>query len=239
MHIVPSIDIVEGQCVRLLKGEYEKKTTYSLSPKEMAQQFIHSGASSLHVVDLDGAKDGRVINWDALQEILMLRGVEIQVGGGIRTESEIERLLELGATRVVVGSAAVTTPELVQGWAKRFGSTKFCIALDLDGGRLAYQGWLKKTNRTLADTVVEMTNYGITRFLSTDIRKDGTLEGPNVELYTSLVQTYPQVSWFASGGVRSIEDVRALKAIGLSGVIIGKALFEGALRLEDLLEASC
>ena len=239
MQIVPSIDIVDGQCVRLLKGEYEKKTIYSLSPKDMAQQFIHSGASSLHIVDLDGAKNERVTNWEALQKVLMLPGSEIQVGGGIRTESEIERLLELGATRVVLGSTAIVSPELVQGWAKKFGPTKFCIALDLDGSRLAYQGWLKKTKKTLADAVVEMTNSGITRFLSTDIQKDGTLEGPNVELYTSLVQTYPQVNWFGSGGVRSIEDVRALKAIGVSGVIIGKALFEGALRLEDLLEAAC
>lgn len=239
MQIVPSIDIVEGQCVRLLKGEYAKKTTYSVIPAEMAKRFIHSGARSLHIVDLDGAKEGSIKNWVALEKILMLQGAEIQVGGGIRTDWEIARLLELGATRVVIGSAAIESPEQVRGWIEQFGPAKFCIALDLREGQLAYQGWLKKTESELSDTVAEMTNYGITRFLSTDIGKDGTLEGPNLDLYSSLVKGYPQLKWFASGGVRSIEDVRALKAIGVSGVIIGKALFEGALCLEDLLEAAC
>ena len=239
MQIIPSIDIIDGQCVRLLRGEYSNKTIYPATPAEAARRYLDSGATSLHIVDLDGARGARIANWPALQEILALRGAEVQVGGGIRSDSDITRLLELGAARVVIGSSAVESPESVRRWAERFGPSKFCIALDLHEGQLALRGWQTKSDSNLHETIAEMTNGGITSFLSTDIRKDGTLEGPNAELYASLVQTYPQANWFASGGVRSIGDVRALKAIGVSGVIIGRALFEGALRLEDLLEAAC
>ena len=239
MQIIPSIDIVDGKCVRLLKGNYEEKTTYSARPAEMADRFISSGATSLHIVDLDGAKKGCVTNWSALQEILQLRGVEFQVGGGLRTESEVDRLLDLGATRVVIGSATLESPDRVERWVQRFGPLKFCVALDLEDGRLAHQGWLRKSDKTLATAVAEMTKFGITRFLSTDIRKDGTLEGPNMDLYAMLVQTYPDINWLASGVVQSVEDVRSLKEIGVFGAIIGKALFEDKLRLEQLLVAAC
>jgi phosphoribosylformimino-5-aminoimidazole carboxamide ribotide isomerase len=239
MQVIPSIDIVNGRCVRLFRGDFENKTVYEMSPAEMAERFIQSGARSLHVVDLDGARDGHIRNWDAMSEILALRNVEIQVGGGIRTEEEIKRLLKLGAGRVVVGSVAVKSGEAMRQWAEKFGPAKFCVALDLVNGQLVYGGWLMKTDRSLSDTVEEMMQCGISNFLSTDIRKDGTLEGPNVGLYASLVREYPQVEWFASGGVRSADDVRALKTAGVSGAIVGKALFEGKVRLEDLLEAAC
>ncbi len=239
MQVIPSIDIINGQSVRLLKGDYGEQTTYSVRPAEVARQYASAGARSIHVVDLDGAKKGRVENWTTLYEILSFDGVEVQVGGGVRTEAEIEKLLKAGASRVVLGSLVVKSPELLDDLAGRFGPDRFCVSLDLKDGQIAYEGWLKSSRTTLEDLVRKGNECGIGCFLSTDISKDGTLRGPNTELYASLVQRFPGVHWLASGGVRSADDIRALKAAGVAGAIVGKALFEGLARLEDLLEAAC
>lgn len=239
MQIVPSIDIINGQSVRLLRGDYGEKKTYSVSPKEVAQQYFGKGARSLHIVDLDGARLGAVENWPTLEEILTQGGAEIQVGGGVRTETEIRRLLEFGATRVVLGSVAVKSPDLLARFAKQFGAERLCVSLDLKGNRIAYQGWLKSSSMSLDEVMKKVEESGIQHLLSTDISKDGTLEGPNIDLYTSLVRRFPNVHWFASGGVRSAGDIIKLKGVGVAGAIVGKALFEGEVRLEDLLEAAC
>ncbi len=239
MQIIPSIDIADGTCVRLLKGDYGEKTVYAARPLEMAEKFIRSGARALHVVDLDGARVGRITNWEVIAELAALGGIEVQVGGGIRTEADIDRLLRLGARRLVIGSVAITSGESVKRWAKVYGPEQFCVALDMRDGTLTYHGWLRETQDGLASVVAEMTQCGIGRYLSTDIRKDGTLEGPNVDLYSSLVSQFPHLQWFASGGVGSAHDVRALKRTGVSGAIVGKALYEEHVRLEDLLEAAC
>ncbi|MBI1807119.1 MAG: 1-(5-phosphoribosyl)-5-[(5-phosphoribosylamino)methylideneamino]imidazole-4-carboxamide isomerase [Ignavibacteria bacterium] len=239
MQIIPAIDIIEGQCVRLVEGEFSTRTNYSNDPAVMAEQFLRAGARHLHVVDLEGAKEGRVVNWKSIERILSVKGLEVQVGGGIRADVDIDRLLRMGAARVVVGSVAVRSPETVKPWAEKFGAETLCIALDLKDGRLAYDGWQNVDARRLSDVVPVMLQSGINRFLSTDIRRDGTLAGPNLELYSMLVRTYPQAQWFASGGVHSVENVRALKSIGVAGVIIGKAFYEGTLRVEELIGASC
>ncbi len=239
MQIIPSIDIINGKSVRLLKGDYGEQKTYSVRPSEVARQYIAAGARSLHVVDLDGAKKGRVENWLTLNEILSSGSAEIQVGGGVRTEAEIDRLLKAGASRVVLGSLVVKTPEMLGTLADKFGPEHFCISLDLKEGRIAYQGWLKSSQTTLEEIVKKGEECGIHHFLSTDISRDGTLEGPNTELYASLVQRFPKVNWLASGGIRSAQDITALKVTGVCGAIVGKALFEGLVRLEDLLEAAC
>ncbi len=239
MQVIPSIDIADGKCVRLLKGDYRQMTVYSSSVVETAKQFIDSGATAIHVVDLDGAKEGRVTNRNAIRDITALRGVEVQVGGGIRTDEEIRQLLDIGAKRVVVGSVVVRSDRLVGEWAARFGPDKFCIALDLRNGRLAYQGWQMQSDADVIGVVTDVMRCGINRFLSTDITKDGTLGGPNAEMYRSFVNNVPTANWFASGGVGSVGDIRALSSTGVSGVIVGKALMEGKVRLRDLLEAAC
>ncbi|HTP13665.1 MAG TPA: 1-(5-phosphoribosyl)-5-[(5-phosphoribosylamino)methylideneamino]imidazole-4-carboxamide isomerase [Bacteroidota bacterium] len=239
MQIIPSIDIAGGKCVRLLRGDFRRMTVYPTGAADVARQFIDSGATAIHVVDLDGAKAGRVTNWNVIGEIGALSGAEVQVGGGVRSDVEIEGLLACGADRVVVGSAVLHADGMVNEWARKFGPGRFCVALDLRNGHLAYQGWQMESEEDVAGVVADVMQFGIVRFLSTDIRKDGTLGGPNVDLYRSLVTRFPQARWYASGGVGSVDDIRALKATGVAGVIVGKALMEGKVRLRDLLEAAC
>jgi len=234
MFIIPAIDIFDGQCVRLVEGNFSRLKSYSADPEVMARQFLKAGMRHLHVVDLEGAKEGKVINWSAIDRILSVKGMEVQVGGGVRTENDVEMLLAAGVAFVTIGSVAVRTPELFEEWAKKFGAEKFCVALDVRDGQLAVGGWQQSDELTLPDAVQRIRKCGITRFLSTDIRRDGTLAGPNLELYSMLVHEYPDAQWLASGGVRSIEDLSALKNTGVAGVIIGKAIYEGTLQLKEL-----
>jgi phosphoribosylformimino-5-aminoimidazole carboxamide ribotide isomerase len=239
MQIIPAIDIFEGHCVRLVQGVFSDQTNYCHDPYAMAQQFIRSGARYLHVVDLEGTKNGHVINWDSIEKILSLKGLKVQVGGGIRSGEDVNRLLKLGAVNIVLGSVAVQSSHLVELWCRQFGADKFCIALDMKDGFIAYSGW-QATEKIEPNILIQrMIDFGITNFLSTDIRRDGTLAGPNLELYKTLVRQFPSVRWLASGGVRSVDDVRALAHTGVSGAVIGKALYEGTLRLEELMENIC
>ncbi len=239
MQIIPSIDIIDGQSVRLLKGDYGVQTTYAARPQEAARRYIAGGARFLHVVDLDGARQGRVQNWTTLQEILSCKEAEVQVGGGVRTDDEIERLLNAGAKRVVLGSLVVKSPELLESFAQRFGPEHFCVSLDVKDGQIAYQGWLKSSVTTIEEFVKRGEVCGIRHYLSTDVARDGTLGGPSIGLYESLVRRFPNVHWLASGGVSTTHDVVALKETGVWGAIVGKALLDGRVRLEDLLEVAC
>lgn len=235
MQIIPAIDIFENQCVRLTGGVFASRKDYSLDPYEMARTFVRAGASHLHIVDLEGAKDGRVVNWSSIEKILSLEDVAVQVGGGIRTEEEIERLIGLGAKRIIIGSIAVRSQELFYSWVKRFSPKLFCVALDLKDGKLAFEGWQQFDSSDLPGVILRMIDLGIDRVLSTDIRRDGLLAGPNLDLYRKLIGDFPAVEWIASGGVRSEEDVQALEEAGVAGVIIGKALYEGKIKLNELL----
>jgi phosphoribosylformimino-5-aminoimidazole carboxamide ribotide isomerase len=239
MHIIPAIDIFGGQCVRLVEGDFSSRTQYSDDPAAMAAWFRDGGARALHVVDLEGAKEGRPKNWPAIERILAVTGLSVQVGGGIRTEGDIARVLDAGASRAVVGSAAIRSPETVASWAAAFGPGRLCVALDLRDGALAHSGWLATDTIGLADVVRQILACGVTRFLSTDIRRDGRLTGPNVPLYARLVREHPGAEWIASGGVTTMDDIRDLERTGVFGAVIGKAVYEGRLSLRDLFGGPC
>ncbi len=239
MQIIPSIDILQGKCVRLTEGRFSRRREYAVTPRAMAEQFLRFDVQNLHVVDLDGAKAGRVVNWSSIEEILSLGEMKVQVGGGVRTEEDLGRLIALGVAHVVIGTAAIRTADRVETWAKLFGTQKLCVAVDIRSGFLASDAWQTLTGVNLVTVVRRMADIGITRFLSTDVRRDGTLSGPNVELYRKLVESFPTVEWIASGGVSSIDDVLVLKQTGVAGVIIGRALHEGILSLQDLIGTLC
>ncbi len=239
MRIIPAIDIYNGKCVRLAQGVFTQRTEYSDDPHSTVRRFVASGARHLHIVDLEGAKEGRPMNRQIIADILSGNSAEIQVGGGIRNEEEIEEYLAAGAARIVVGSVAIRSPDVFDGWCRRFGPEKFCVALDIKDGRLAHSGWLESVEAELHTVIKRMASLNVRRFLSTDIRRDGLLGGPNVGLYAELVHSFPSLEWIASGGVHSREDVIALQQTGVFGTVIGKALYEGTIRLEDVLDAAC
>ncbi|MBI4418009.1 MAG: 1-(5-phosphoribosyl)-5-[(5-phosphoribosylamino)methylideneamino]imidazole-4-carboxamide isomerase, partial [Ignavibacteriales bacterium] len=219
---------------RLRQGRFDAQTVYSDSPADVAKTFLDSGFSSLHVVDLEGAKNGRITNWDSLESLLDLPGVAIQVGGGIRSEQDIQRLLDLGARRVIIGSVAVSNPPLVKKWIQHFGPDRIALAIDIQNGTLAHHGWLANSDQSPSDFMSEMTASGATTFICTDISRDGMLQGTNAELYGDIRRQFGDIELIASGGVASIQDIRALTHIGVSGVVVGRALHEQKVKLEEL-----
>jgi len=239
MLIIPAIDIIKNSCVRLSEGSYSSVKNYAVAPAAMAQEFVDAGAKHLHIVDLEGAKTGSVVNWDSLLAIRELSGITLQFGGGVRTDADVKCLIDIGINRIIIGSVALLSPDLLQRWIDRFGADQFCVALDLKEGNLTTHGWQKLTQTTLNEIVPVLMKIGVRNFLSTDIRKDGMLSGPNVELYKNLVDTFPTARWFASGGVHSLDDIRKLKTTDVAGVVIGKALYEGTLQLKNALEMQC
>ncbi len=236
MRIIPAIDLIHGRCVRLVKGDFNSAREYDKTPEQIAQEYISNGFSRIHIVDLDGARAGRIVQWETLEAILSVPEIEAQIGGGVRTPEIIERLLSMGAKQVVVSSVAMRSPETVSAWAAKFGPQHFCIALDLQEGVLAASGWTQKEKSTMDEILSKLEPAGIVDYLCTDILKDGTLEGPNFELYQILVQAHPKVRWIASGGVSSVKDVESLRQAGVAGVIIGKALYEERITLEELAQ---
>ncbi|MBS1913760.1 MAG: 1-(5-phosphoribosyl)-5-[(5-phosphoribosylamino)methylideneamino]imidazole-4-carboxamide isomerase [Bacteroidetes bacterium] len=234
MLIIPAIDIYGGHAVRLRQGSYASRTVYHESPLAAAGEFAAAGFGYLHLVDLEGAADGTVTNWDTLAEILALDGVSGEVGGGVRTVDEIERLIELGADRVVVGSVAAENPSLLREWVEEFGAARIAVALDLRDGEVATRGWRQMVPVTPAGLVGYAAEVGLQTVICTDIVRDGMLAGPNVDLYAGLVHEFPSLSFIASGGISSTDDLTALDAAGVAGAVIGKAIYEGSLTLEDL-----
>jgi phosphoribosylformimino-5-aminoimidazole carboxamide ribotide isomerase len=239
VQIIPAIDIIDGRCVRLSEGKFDSRKEYGIDVVEMAKRFAQAGAQFVHVVDLEGAKAGRIVNWQSIEGIGKIEGLRVQVGGGVRSEKDVERLLATGVERVVVGSLAVHSQEKLKGWAERFGPEKFCIAIDLKNGEIAFAGW-QRTAPVRLDTVIPgFLSCGFTSFLSTDIKRDGMMTGPNLELYKDLVRAFPGAQWLASGGVDTIENLRLLKQTGVTGVIIGKAFYEGTLQYEECVRSVC
>ncbi|MFI5251729.1 MAG: 1-(5-phosphoribosyl)-5-[(5-phosphoribosylamino)methylideneamino]imidazole-4-carboxamide isomerase [Bacteroidota bacterium] len=234
MQIIPAIDIIDNTCVRLSEGDFSNTKTYNITPKEKAREFQQAGATWIHVVDLEGARNKRIVNWKAIAEICSINNLHLQLGGGIRSYDDIQRLLSLGVKRIVIGSLAVQSPGIIIDWVRRIGCSVFVIALDIKDGKIATNGWIETDAAPLGDVVKTMTSAGIRRFLSTDIRRDGMLEGPNIELYKNLVQQYPKVKWYASGGVRSIEDIESLERTGVEGAIVGKAIYENRIDINAL-----
>jgi phosphoribosylformimino-5-aminoimidazole carboxamide ribotide isomerase len=239
MLLMPSIDLRGGACVRLLRGDFAAETRYELSAHELLQRYRALGASWLHIVDLDGARDGTLGNRALIHALAAQRVPHLQVGGGVRAAALIEDLLRHGVARVVIGSAAVEQVQAVREWLHIYGAERLCLAFDvrLDAGRVPQvrtRGWQQQTSLSLWDALAGYIDVGLRHVLCTDIDRDGALEGPNLALYTEALQRFPQLHWQASGGVASGADLNALAACGVASAISGKALLEERLSLEEL-----
>jgi len=240
MIVYPAIDLRQGKCVRLSQGRFDQATTYADDPVIVARDFAAAGASWLHVVDLDGAKDGNAAQTKLVLRIATESGLKVQTGGGIRSEVQIEACFAGGVARVVIGSLALTNPGLVATWLDRFGRDRIVLALDVkptDDGSwpVATHGWQKESGKTLFEVIDEYGAAYMRHVLCTDVSRDGLLAGPNLDLYRALTQRYPKLQVQASGGVASVEDLRELKATGVAGVVVGKALYEGGVALAEAL----
>lgn len=234
MKIIPAIDLIGGQCVRLQQGDYAKKTIYSSTPLQVALQFQAAGIGQLHLVDLDGAKDGASKNLAILQELASNTSLKIDFGGGIRTMEDFKRAFDLGAWQVTAGSIAVSAPEVVKQAVAVFGQDRILLGADHKDGTIATHGWQEGSGVALESHIESYMEMGINQVVCTDISKDGMMQGPSLSLYKDLLGQFPELSLIASGGVSSIEDLQALHAIGCRGAIVGKAFYEGAISLEDI-----
>jgi phosphoribosylformimino-5-aminoimidazole carboxamide ribotide isomerase len=234
MQIIPAIDIIEGKCVRLTEGDYAQKKIYNEDPLEVAKQFEGVGLMRLHLVDLDGAKAGAVVNWKVLEKIANKTDLKIDFGGGIKTEATLKTVLDTGATYATIGSLAVKERVLFEEWIERFGATIFMLGADVHAEKIAIGGWLEKTDIDVYDFIGSYMNKGVTQIFCTDIQKDGKLEGPSIELYQKILQQYPSLQLIASGGVSQLNDLDALRTIGCSAAIVGKAIYENKINLSEL-----
>lgn len=238
MILYPAIDVLDGRVVRLAKGDFNAVTDYGGDPLAVAKAWQAAGADWLHLVDLSGARDG-TRRQTGLVAVVASAGLQIQTGGGVRTAHDVEALLDAGASRVVVGSLAVSDPQTVIGWIARFGPERIAAAFDvkMEGGAVypTLKGWTERAERTLPELLSDYRRAGLAHALVTDVARDGMLSGPNTALYRDLIAARPDIAWQASGGVSSLDDVRTLKVAGLSGAIIGRALFEGRVALKEAL----
>ena len=234
IELIPAIDIIEGKCVRLTKGDYDTKKVYG-NPVDMAQEFEHLGFRRLHVVDLDGAKSKHVVNIDTLREITRKTQLVVDFGGGVKTSDDLERTLEAGAQMVTAGSIAVTHPELYLQWLEQYGAEHLILGADVRNGRVSINGWLEDSDVMLPDFLTRYMTAGTRNVLCTEISKDGTLSGPAIDLYRDVMKRHPQCHLIASGGVSSIDDIRALDLAGIPAVVFGKAIYEGRIDLKELI----
>jgi len=234
MQIIPAIDIIEGKCVRLTEGDYAKKKIYNEDPLEVAKQFEGVGLMRLHLVDLDGAKSGKVINWKVLEKIANKTNLVIDFGGGIKTEATLKTVLDTGATYATIGSLAVKERAIFEQWIEQFGADIFMLGADVHTEKIAVGGWLEKTEIDVYDFIGSYMNKGVTQLFCTDIQKDGKLEGPSIELYQKILQQFPSLQLIASGGVSQLKDLEELRTIGCSAAIVGKAIYENKISLSEL-----
>lgn len=237
MVILPAIDLKNGKCVRLIQGEYHRQITYEDDPIKQANSFKAAGAKWIHLVDLDGAKLGKPYNTDAIREICTIDDINFEVGGGIREESHISQMLDLGINRVIIGTSAVNEFDWFCQMAEKFPQ-KLALALDARGSKVASHGWTKNSARLIQDFAEEASKLPISAIIYTDITKDGMLSGPNFERTKALADSLPDTDIIASGGISTVEDIKKLAEINVAGAIIGRALYEGSLKLEDAIEAS-
>ncbi len=232
--IIPAIDIIGGKCVRLTQGDYSVKKIYSQHPLEVARAFEDAGIKRLHLVDLDGAKAGHVVNIKVLSDIASGTGLMVDFGGGIKTDADIQRVFDSGAGMVTIGSIAVTNPDLLNSWIERYGTDRIILGADVKGRQIAIAGWLNTTDNDLFEYLTSKKDAGITKVLCTDISKDGMLEGPSFELYKTIRQGFGDLYIIASGGITKITDIEDLEKMGVDAVVIGKAIYENRISLKDL-----
>ncbi|GAA03653.1 1-(5-phosphoribosyl)-5-[(5-phosphoribosylamino)methylideneamino]imidazole-4-carboxamide isomerase [Photobacterium leiognathi] len=236
--IIPALDLIEGQVVRLFQGDYGQVTEYKVDPAEQFNLYHQAGANWLHLVDLTGAKDTQARQLSLIEKLLKSTPANVQIGGGVRTEQDVADLLNAGAKRVVIGSTAVKQPEMVKSWMEKYGAEHIVLALDINiddnGNRIvAVSGWQEDSGVTIEALLDDFLKVGLKHVLCTDISRDGTLAGSNVELYVDLCRQYPQVQFQSSGGIGSLDDIAALKGSGVAGVIVGRALLDGKFTAEQ------
>jgi phosphoribosylformimino-5-aminoimidazole carboxamide ribotide isomerase len=236
MKIIPAIDIIEGKCVRLTQGDYGQMKVYRTDPVAVAKEFEDADLKYLHIVDLEGAKKGEVINWDALHDILTETSLEIDFGGGVKTDEEVERLLDMNVNQINIGSVAVKEPAKLAGWIKKWGASNFVLSADVKGEHIQVNGWQDSTQTNIYDLITEFEKIGLEYLTCTDIANDGMLQGVNLSLYKKLRKRFPRLKIIASGGVSSIEDLEKLEYIGIHGTIIGKAIYEKKIKLSELTQ---
>lgn len=234
MEIIPAIDIIGGKCVRLTQGDYGQKKVYSDSPLEMAKRFEDVGITRLHLVDLDGAKQKKIINKDILESITSATSLKVDFGGGVQSDEAIEEAFRSGAHQVTGGSIAVKNPELFSAWIHRYGGDKIILGADAKAKKIAISGWEETTSIDLVDFIKGYISKGISYVICTDVVKDGLLQGPSIELYKEILSEIKGVKLIASGGVSEVEDLEKLAGLGVYGVIVGKAYYEGRITLEQL-----
>ena len=233
IELIPAIDIINGQCVRLTKGDYDQKTIYG-EPLDMALEFERIGFQRLHVVDLDGAKSKHIVNETVLRSLATETHLIIDFGGGIKTDEDIEKAFTNGAKMVTVGSIAVKQPELFMGWLEKYGAERMILGADVRNGKISINGWKEDSEEDLLPFLKKYIDAGVRNVLCTEISKDGTLAGPAIDLYQRVMDTYPELHLIASGGVSSIDDIKALNQAGIPAVVFGKSIYEGKINLNEL-----
>ena len=233
IELIPAIDIINGQCVRLTKGDYDQKTVYG-KPIDMALEFERIGFQRLHVVDLDGAKSKHIVNNDVLRRITTETRLTVDFGGGIKTDEDLEKAFASGAAMVTIGSIAVTNTELFMGWLEKYGAERIILGADVRLGKISINGWKEDSSEDLLPFLKKYVEAGVKNVLCTEISKDGTLAGPAIDLYKGVMEAYPQLHLIASGGVSSIDDIKALDKAGIPAVVFGKAIYEGRIDLREL-----
>lgn len=238
MQIIPAIDIIEGKCVRLTEGDYGRKKVYNERPLEVAKQFEDNGLLRLHLVDLDGAKAGAVTNWKVLETLAGKTGLIIDFGGGIKSEKDVRIVFDSGAALATIGSMAVKQQAEFLRWLDLFGAAKFFLGADVKGEKIAVSGWLETSDVDVFQFLEKYRDSGITEVFCTDVQRDGKLEGPSLDLYKRILENIPGVHLTASGGVSTMRDVEDLEVAGCSGVIIGKAIYENRISLDELKKYS-
>lgn len=234
IEIIPAIDLMDGKCVRLTHGDFDSRTTYSEDPLAIARTFESIGIRRLHMVDLDGARSGSPRNLGVLELVAAGTGLEIDFGGGVRSEADLKDVFNAGAAVANIGSLAVTDPELFLLWVAKYGGERILLGADTKNGMIAVNGWRTETGFEIGSLLERFARKGVTNVFVTDIGRDGALSGPAVDLYRRLVSSLPSVNLIASGGVSTINDILELERVGCGGVIVGKALYEGRIPLEEL-----
>ena len=234
MQIIPAIDIIDGKCVRLTQGDYEQKKIYNEHPLEVAREFEDAGLQRLHLVDLDGAKAGAVKNWKVLEAIAGKTSLVIDFGGGIKTEKDVNIVFESGAALATIGSLAIKNEAEFVKWLLQFGAEKFLLGADVKEEKITVGGWLETTDITIYDFLQKYLDHGVQQVFCTDVSKDGLLAGPSVDLYKKIIERFPSLHFIASGGVSSVKDLESLMEIGCEGAIVGKAIYENRISLDDL-----
>ncbi len=239
IELIPAIDIIDGKCVRLTQGDYASKKIYNGNPPDVAKSFEDCGIKRLHVVDLDGAREGRIINYRTLEQIAAGTSLIIDFGGGLKSDKDLEIAFNSGAQMITGGSIAVKSPEVFSEWIKRFGNDRIILGADAKDEKIAVGGWQETTTNELIPFIETYQNKGITKVICTDIGRDGMLQGPSTALYRKIREALPAIYLIASGGIGSVKDIEELDEAGIPGVIFGKAIYEEKITLKDLERLNC